>query len=538
MAKASSKSKSKSSAIDRHAKMLAVALGKGQLPPLTLEIDIFLDECPKEIFAAFEGVVRHMPPGGKNEPLAVGYLFLLQGLLERLRFRSERGYDDAIELIAKFQSEVAGQALAGRIDGDVLAYVSGALAQAKIPASPDLIAVSAELGLGDEDDDEDMLPADVEASLEAMLDECGDDPFVLVGAFAQAAHTLPEEAKTAVAVSFAGAERAEARAAAVLFLLDASAVVRRETAAALSEVAASLAPADLRRLIAMRNWRPEGERAELDGIIHKARAAGIACAPWEKGAADRLRASPVDGSMAQAFLLTSPAGRSRKRMSSILTKHGIADAWCGEPETQRQIAAAIDASGGDVPMLEVSRGYLDRMVSHHLALTIAKGETPPIGLLRIAEIIGGAEWQPSLLDFREELAALIADLPAGRLTPEEVDTALADSDTLFDLDGIEQSWFEDDAEVAEIVDDALDRDDETLVRLLLQGVLDQRRNKWAELFVQIAFWMREADAEYPSWADLTVVARALWEGRDLAEIGLMRTIAEQTIDVMADEQNR
>jgi hypothetical protein len=347
---------------------------------------------------------------------------------------------------------------------------------------------------------------------------------------------MPAEAKGGLAVGLAAAERPEARSAAVLFLLDASADVRRATAATLSEVAGPLSPVDLRRLIAMRNWRPESERADLDAIIHKVRAAGIACAPWEKGATDTLRASPVDGSVAQAFLLTSSAGRGKKRISSVLTKNGIADAWSAEPEAQREIERAIGASGVDVPMPDVSRGYLDRMVSHHLALAIANGETPAAGLLQVAETIGGADWQPALIDFREELAGLIADLPDDVLDPEDVDIALADSDTLFDLDGIEESWFEDDADVARTVADGADGDDEALVTSLLHGVLDQRRDKWAELFVRTALWMREApDTEYPSWIDLTVVARAVWEGRDLADIGLMRNIAERTVDVLADE---
>ena len=552
MAKASSKSKSKSksqvnpksksTATDRHAKMLAVALGKGQMPPLTFEMDQYLDECPNEIFAAFDGVVRHMPPAGKDGSLAVGYLFLLQGLLERLRLRSERGYADATDLIAKFQAEVAARVLAGRVDGDILAYISGALEQAKVPASPDLIAASAELGLDDDEDedqdqDEDMLPADVEAMLDEMLEACGGDPFMLVSLFTQAAYTLPEEVKSTAAICLAQAARPGARAAAVLFLLDASAAVRRAGAIALSEVAASLSPTDLRRLITIRNWRPESERADLDAVIHQARTAGIACAPWDKGTTDTLRASAIDGSAAQAFLLVSPAGR-KKRMSSIMTKHGIDEAWSGEPETPSHIELAIGMSGFDAPTCDVSRPYLDRMVSHHLALTIAKGGAPSPGLLQVAETVGGVDWQPALIDFREALAGLIADLPGNFLDPDEVEIALADSDTLIDLDSIEESWFEDDADVARVVAGMADRDEEAQVASLLRGILDQRRHKWAELFVRIALWMREApDGEYPDWADLVVVARAVWEGRDLAEIGLMRSIAERTLDVLADQQN-
>ena len=74
-------------------------------------------------------VARHMPPGGNDETLALGYLFLLQQLLERLRYRTDRGYADAARLIADFQADVAARVEAGHIDGRMLAYVGGALHQ-------------------------------------------------------------------------------------------------------------------------------------------------------------------------------------------------------------------------------------------------------------------------------------------------------------------------------------------------------------------------------------------------------------------------
>jgi hypothetical protein len=44
-----------------------------------------------------------MPLAGDDESLAIGYLFLLQRLLECLRYRTDQGYADAARLIADFQ---------------------------------------------------------------------------------------------------------------------------------------------------------------------------------------------------------------------------------------------------------------------------------------------------------------------------------------------------------------------------------------------------------------------------------------------------
>jgi hypothetical protein len=51
----------------------------------------------------------------------------------------------------------------------------------------------------------------------------------------------------------------------------------------------------VRRLIAIRNWRPESERNEVDAIIRKARESGIACAQWEAGSIETLLATSIDG---------------------------------------------------------------------------------------------------------------------------------------------------------------------------------------------------------------------------------------------------
>jgi hypothetical protein len=76
-----SRAQPKSSPTDQHARRIGSAIAKGRRPALTPDLDLYLESSPHEIFAALEGVARHMPPAGKDEALALGYLFLLQGLL-------------------------------------------------------------------------------------------------------------------------------------------------------------------------------------------------------------------------------------------------------------------------------------------------------------------------------------------------------------------------------------------------------------------------------------------------------------------------
>lgn len=516
----------KSSPTDAHARRIARAIAQGKPPSFSAEFERYCESSPGEIFAAFAGAARHMPPAGNDEALAIGYLFLLQQLLEHLRYRTNQGYADAAKLIAEFQADVVRQAETGLIDGGMLAFVGGALHHSKIPASPDLVAASAQHADQNEHGD---LPSDLHTALAGILDACEDDPFMVVNALLETAHALPGEVRSTLVDVLALADMQAARGAAVLFLLDPASDVRRAAAAGLARVAASLTPADVRRLIAVRNWRPEEERAEVDAVVRKARAAGIECAQWEAGRIETIAATAIDGAGTQGFLLISPAGR-KKRLSSILTKGAIADAWIGQPESPRQLEANLADAGMPAATLAVSRAYLDRVVAHHLALGVARGDAPPLGLLEVAETIGGADWQPACMTFSETLAGLLAEVPKAMLEPATVASVLRKSADLADIEVIAQSWFEDDPEIAQAVGRAGRGNRAKRADYLLQSILARRRDKWADLILRTALWMREASVEADlCWRELAIVAKALADGRDMAEIGLMRDIASRTI---------
>jgi hypothetical protein len=516
----------KSSPTDEHARRIARAIAGGRPPSFDDDVEHYCEASPREVFAAFTGAVRHMPPEGRDEALAFGYLFLLQRLLEHLRYRAERGYADAVALIADFQADVAEQVVAGRVDDQMIAYVSGILHQSKIEASPELAAATAELA----DDDEDgSVPVDVRAALAGIFDACGDDPFAAAGALAEATHAMPAEDRGVLAGALALGGLAQARSVAVLMLLDPSAAVRRAVAGALAEAAATLTPTEVRRLIAMRNWRPESERGEIDAVVRKARAAGIACAPWEAGGVEKLAATAIDGAMTQAFVLVSAVGR-KKRLSSILLKGAIADAWSSEPEPPRRLEASLAAADMRAPTLVVSRAYVDRMVAHHLAVGNDAEQPPPLGLLQVAETIGGADWQPARMDFAETLAGLMSEVPRPMCEPAAVAALLRRSGELADLEVVAEPWFEDDPAIADMMARARTRDRVKLVDELLAGPIERHRQRWAEVVLRTALWMREASPQRDlCWRELAIVAKALADGHDMGEIGLMRDIALRTL---------
>src|SRR6266702_771234 len=107
---------------------------------------------------------------------------------------------------------------------------------------------------------------------------------------------------------------------------------------------------------------------------------------------------------------------------------------------------------------------------------------------------------------------------------------LRNSNKLAGLEAVAQCWFEDDPQVAQAVDRASGRDRAKLATYLLQSVIARRRDRWAEIILRTALWMREApESADLCWPELAIVAKALAVGRDMTEIGLMRDIASRTI---------
>lgn len=520
---------------DRLAQRIAMAIAKGQSPSRSNELEDYFYRSPRDVFAALDGAVANMPAADEHRPLAYGYLFLLEGLLLHLRYRIDRGYADAIGLVAEFQAALAARVRDRSIDGPMLGLVVGVLQQAGIAAAPELIEASAALS---EQRTGSVLEADLRATMVEMVKACGGDPFALVASGAEACHAMPEEARSAMVTAFASSDHPVTRSAAVLFLLDPSPETRMAAAAALARVCAALSPADVRRLIAMRAWRPEQERGAIDVLVRRAHEAGIDAADWPAGRAEEILASAVDGATSQGIVIVSPSGR-KKRISSILLKNGIADAFVGEEMSLRRTESTLTRAAVEGQMAPVSRRYLDDIVSHDIATLVARGTLPPVGLLEVAEAMGGADWRPVRLEFEAVLAGLLAGIPKATLAPKSVRAILRTSGQLADLIEVADSWFEDDADIRRTFTGSRGAGREKHAEYLLQTGFHQRRGKWADLFLRTAVWLREVDeADKRCWSELAIVAKAVAEGQNLAEIGLMLWIALRTVDFLEANPRR
>jgi hypothetical protein len=130
---------------------------------------------------------------------------------------------------------------------------------------------------------------------------------------------------------------------------------------------------------------------------------------------------------------------------------------------------------------------------------------------------------------------LIAEVPEAMREAAGVATGLRESGELADLEVIAQSWFEDGADIAQAIRGARGRNRAKLATYLLQSVIARHRDKWADLILRTALWMREAPLEFDlCWRELAIIARALADGRDMTEIGPIHEIAQRTIAVLGN----
>src|SRR5262249_25039197 len=73
-------------------------------------------------------------------------------------------------------------------------------------------------------------------------------------------------------------------------------------------------------------------------------------------------------------------------------------------------------------------------------------------------------------------------------------------------------------DIAQAIAGARARNRAKVVTYLLQSVIARHRDKWADLLLRTAVWMREAPPELDlCWRELAIVAKALADGRDMAD---------------------
>ena len=517
--------------LQRYAAQLAAQLARQQAPALDSTLLNYIESHPDQVMDSLQELVERLQAGKPDDDsLIKGYLFLIGLQLEHIRYQTDRHYHWAQTLVAQFQQQIVDLVHANQLPPTVLGQLVLAIQEAKLAVDPQLFAVMEESMAAYVTPPSE--PPDLDELLAGLVRDIEGDEFDVTHALTEFTFAMPIQGRLGLAAAMLTSSFPVLREAAPLLALDGRKEMRQGIARLLLERAGTLPPAGLRRLIAVRSWLPEEERPLIDQAAKKARQQGVQSAHWAPGEEAEIHSTMIDGSGAQGFMIVSNVGRKR-RLSSVLLRlrSGVVDAWISsELHARRTLDQQLRVAGRETAMRMVPRYYLDRAVQHHLAVSCQAGQTPPLGLLEVAEVLGAADWRPNRVNTAATVDQLFQELPEAARSPAATARSLQASDQWGDESGIMASWFEDDQAVADVLLANRRQHFDALSQQVLKEVIEPRREKWAEQLLWVALWLREsAGSDQALWINFLLIARAVLQGHSLKEIPLFARIASRTV---------
>lgn len=469
-----------------------------------------------------------------SQKLVSAYAYLIEQMLEFLRFGIEGGHARAAEIAKDVRRELSALAEAGQIDPSVLLLILGAFSNAKLDPGDDLRRMMARLtegaaagaGAG-------MVASDPDAHLQSLVEAAGGDPFVLHAQMIETAEAFPEEHRAAMGAMLLRSTEPVAREAAIGWLLDGSAKVRNLTAAAIEQAAPTggVSGTMLRRMIALRNWLPEPNRAALDRATQACRRNGVECAAWPNVQVREIGASGIDGAGAQSLFAVAREGR-RSAVACLLVKLavGVRDAWARHALSRAELDEFGARMESGIDMYPTNPDYVRIVSSHFLSVNLASGVMPPFGMLDFAETVGQQALQPEPWSV-SRLIGLLEDAAApALLQPGAIKAALERGTDLAAEHGFLGYWFEDDDEVTAAL--SRKRRSQAERAALVRDMLSARRERWGTALAWTALMLQQSGDD-ERWHEFFVAAREVTNGRSLDEIPLMTLVAEQTVAAVA-----
>lgn len=496
----------------------------------------FLDACPEAAPELIDLIVEESRRRKPREQLLDGYLMMLTHALEFIRYRVERDMADARGQLEAVRQRILAHGHAGKLDPAMLLAILGQFGNAKLDVGDALqgfMAETLQTRFGAEAGTLDKHAVDRQWA--HFAEQAFSDVFALHDLVNEQAGAFPAEHRSAMAAAMLQADHAIVREATVGMLLDSDIGVRTAVTATLASGVggAVVTGTMLRRMIAMRNWLPAGERPALDNVIRTARKAGLAPAAWPAPQVRNVVASPFDGSGAQSLFVIARDGR-KYAVAALLVKQGIGvrDGWVQRGMSRRESDEFLAQVAEQIDLFDVTLDHAREVTKHFLAVGAAAGVLPPFGLIDVAEAIGMSDLNPVLWPIEDALDALLAEAGSANRMAEAAGRLIEDSARWPETHPFTETWFEHDGETdAVLAGRRLAR--KRRAALVVGELLPQRRHKWAELIGWTAV-MLKAGKTSRGWETFAAVAREMLTDRPLTEIPVMRAIAERTVEAQAE----
>ncbi len=527
-------------ALDRNRiKSIAKRIARRPEADVNVEDRGWLEQTPQVLPVITDLLVDASRTPERDEPLMIAYQTLLEMQLAFVRYRQDRGWDWANEMLETFLRRLVALGKDDTIPREDWLTMCAALTQARVPVSDGMQTALAEAGFVAGDPDEP--PEHLLRVMRGFMDELADmvaSPFDVISSLQNGAAMLPAMLRAFMATELALSPHQVLRDAVPLMLLDSDHTVRRAAAAALEQTARpeTMSPDALRRAIAVRNWLPAADRPALDAAVRKARLAGVAIGAWPAPVTDlEFHASTIDGSGAQSIFAVSRLGK-KGFFGGLLLRHGmgVQETWADPDLSRSKINKLLREAQRSAASFRVDKPFVDTIVQHAIGTAVHHDDVPPTMLLEMAELFGGAEWKDHRLDMQTEADRLFGLLAPEDRTPEGIDTGWARGLEWMVQDDVFSSWFEDGPKVQEALAGLARTDQPGMTAAVLADVIPARRAEWTERFLMMALWSQAASdtGQQAKARDLVLVAHALAGDTPLHEIPIMAVIAMQTVRAM------
>jgi hypothetical protein len=507
-----------------------VSREQGGIPGL---IDIILraesgQEAPR---AKGKGAGKNAKHKRMSEEDVLMYANLLEQALEELRYEVDRDRKDAIAQMESLRQYLLEAGQRPGVEPDLFLLVLQQFTIAKLDIGDELRGLAEQIlgNLGLEAPADDAASAlEVANEFKEVAKALGGDPFAIHGEIFDFTQSLTPDVRAMFAATLLTLKDAPGlRDAALGWMLDEAAEVREAVAQILEKDAGNTSGATLRRMIALRNWVPEGNRPALDRAI-KASRKKVACASWPSAKVVEVRASGFDGSGAQSVFVIAAEGRKRT-FAALLFKHGfgVRDAWTDRGGSKAEVDAKLKATAMQIEMAPASLDYVAIALRHFLGVNVQSGVMPPFGLLDAAEAIGLTNVIPEHEPVDALLSSLFAEIAPERATPQAIEKALETSASWAKTQPMAWSWFEESDDVDALLAKGRLSKAKRMAALLAMP-MQKRRRWWAEMIAWTGCMMKHTN-NASGWEDYVLVGRELLGDRPLDEFGIMNTIAEATV---------
>lgn len=517
-------------ALTRIAKVVVAEMNTGRISaalPRALEP---LEGHPEHVFDLVALLAKEGLKKKPSEELISAYAFILGHSLEMLRYAVEREDARIAGLVDRLRGSLLEAGQQEWISPDILMLILHQFASAKLDAGD---ALREQLSRLMEQDGETQAAVergeggDHFAHIAADMEN---DPFAIHAYLDESMEALPHQMRVGLVMAALGDATPAVREAALGFLLSKPEDARSKLVELLTLAAAHgiVSATMLRRMIAIRNWLPEADRAALDVAIKTARAKGVVCAQSGKADVAGVLASGIDGSGAITVLAIVRCGR-KQALAGLLVKRGfgIRDAWVRRGLSKAELNEILQHVGGEAGLAPSDLGYLAAILRQGLATNLETGNPPPFGALDLVETCGLAEIHPAAMPVEQLVDELLTGIDPSCLSASTVARTLRDSSDLQEAHPVLASWF--DENVSKLIGGRR-APRAKQIALLLAGPMQARRRRWAELCAAMALSLKHQG--HSDSHKFAVLARELLGTRPLDEIELMTVVAAATLDVL------